>query len=422
MVIRIKAVLIALGLGFMVANCAPAPSLSTNTEAASLEIRQSPAEQRTEDVLDPTRSFEETREETRTTDPLPTGDDIAEATRSEEENVVDPTRLPPETDEVEQSTATPLDVVDKIDANLERLAALEIFEVGQLIVDIPEEAYNCYGPCPGFENAEADAIAESAQHLADLADLAECAAAWATSEDACDATTIDANLKALDALGIVEVGQLLVAEPVVTGNCYAIPCQPEIAAAEALTCERAGMLANIVDFALESFEVEVETPETLPELSDVEAQALENIDANLERLDALEVFEVGELIIDVPAGAYNCYGPCPGFETAEADAEVESALRLAAMADAAEASVIDWTIPNMCESEVIEANLEALEALDIVDVGDLLVAEPVASAHCYDGNPPAEGGVCPKDISDAEAETCHRARRLASIVADTEEI
>ena len=41
-------------------------------------------------------------------------------------------------------------------------------------------------------------------------------------------------------------------------------------------------------------------------------------------------------------------------------------------------------------SEVIEANLEALEALDIVDVGDLLAVEPVASAHCYDGNPPAE--------------------------------
>ena len=73
-------------------------------------------------------------------------------------------------------------------------AALEIFEVGQMLADIPDEAYNCYGPCPGFETAEADAMAEAAEDLAELVEIAERSMQKAIDDGTCDMSTVDANL------------------------------------------------------------------------------------------------------------------------------------------------------------------------------------------------------------------------------------
>jgi hypothetical protein len=135
-----------------------------------------------------------------------------------------------------------------VDENLARLKALNVVEVGQLIVDLPAEATACYGPCPGSEPAIAGAKAKAALRLAELADTAERAPAKPAT-DSCAQPTIDANLAALQALRIVSVSGLIVTQPNNNGNCYDLPCPEDFAAAKAATCERAGKLAGIVEAA-----------------------------------------------------------------------------------------------------------------------------------------------------------------------------
>jgi hypothetical protein len=140
------------------------------------------------------------------------------------------------------------EAVANIDKNLERLRSLEVVGVGELIVKLPEEATNCYGPCPGFEDVIADAEKDAAERLQSLATVAE-AAVKTPAQDACAAASIDANLAALRGLEVVEVEGLLKAEPKNNPNCYNLPCQEDIDAAQAITCERAGKLASIADAA-----------------------------------------------------------------------------------------------------------------------------------------------------------------------------
>jgi hypothetical protein len=143
------------------------------------------------------------------------------------------------------------DALAAVDENLARLAALDVFMVGDLVVQLPEEAFACYGvPCPGTEEAVAEAQAEAELHAAErlawFAGAAETAAAEAASGYFCDKETIDAHVAALDALEIVEVLGLVVEQPQNNPNCYNLPCQEDIAAAEAITQERAQQLTNIV--------------------------------------------------------------------------------------------------------------------------------------------------------------------------------
>ena len=142
-----------------------------------------------------------------------------------------------------------------------------------------------------------------------------------------------------------------------------------------------------------------------------------------------EVFEVFEMIADIPEEAHNCYGPCPGFETAEADAIAEAAMRLSDLADAAEAAAQETTMGGLvptesevCSDEAIDANLEALEALGIVEVGDLLVVEAEYSPHCYAGNNPSDTEPCGEDAYQAAHDTCYRAAKLAHIAEVAEEL
>ncbi len=131
---------------------------------------------------------------------------------------------------------------------------------------------------------------------------------------------------------------------------------------------------------------------------------------SLARLRALEVFTVGEMTVQRPEEAYNCYGPCPGAEAVIARAERAAVVRLDAFTRAAEAAAAATTPPaGACEPAAIDANLAALRALHVLEVGDLLRAEPVYSGHCY--------GVCPADAEAARRQTCARAERLAAIAA-----
>lgn len=141
----------------------------------------------------------------------------------------------------------PQSAVAKVDENLARLQALEVVSVGNLVLDVPEEAMNCYGPCPGWEDEIAAARAASAVRLDHMVQVAEPAAATPeTNGNACEQASIDANVAVLRGLGIVDIGGLVVAQPANNPNCYNLPCQEDEAAARELTCERAAKLDAIV--------------------------------------------------------------------------------------------------------------------------------------------------------------------------------
>lgn len=135
-----------------------------------------------------------------------------------------------------------------VDENLVRLRSLTVFTVGELIVNLPAEASNCYGPCPGSAPAIAKAKDDAAARLDKLVDIAE-SAVKAPVADACAQATIDQNIAALKALQIVDVQGLILEHAKVSGQCYAVPCPADIEAAKAITCERAGKLASIVNAA-----------------------------------------------------------------------------------------------------------------------------------------------------------------------------
>jgi len=145
------------------------------------------------------------------------------------------------------------------------------------------------------------------------------------------------------------------------------------------------------------------------------AEALAAIDENLSRLRDLAIFEVGDLIVQLPAEATNCYGaPCPGSEPAILAARTEAAVRLENLADAAETAVDSAFVAYECLSRV-DANLEALRQLSIVEVGTFIQSEPQNNPYCY--NLP-----CTSDVEAANADNEARATELESIALAAEQL
>jgi hypothetical protein len=129
--------------------------------------------------------------------------------------------------------------------NLARLKALQVFDVGALLVDAPEGAFSCYGPCPDYKDAIAKAQQAADARLGRLVTVAEKAAKQPAPAGACDTSAINANVAALEALRIVHVAGLLVEAPKTSPSCYNQPCPGAEDAARVITCTRAGKLANI---------------------------------------------------------------------------------------------------------------------------------------------------------------------------------
>ena len=153
--------------------------------------------------------------------------------------------LPPEV----TAPTTPTAAAVHVDENLAHLRALQVFEVGALVVESPREAFSCYGPCPGAEAAVAHARETAAERLARFTAAAEAAAAHppeTPAPGACERQAIDANLAALRALRVVEVGALVTVQPRNDQQCYGIPCPAEVQAAAQATCAHAAALAGLV--------------------------------------------------------------------------------------------------------------------------------------------------------------------------------
>jgi len=130
------------------------------------------------------------------------------------------------------------------------LHGLEVVQVGDVILDLPEEAICAYGwsPCAGFEEDVADALRAVGPRLETLAHFAQLAVDEGPEarEDSCAETAIEDNLDQLSDLEIVIVGDLMVEEP--ERNCpYSVPCDEDIALAEQITCERAEALDRMIE-------------------------------------------------------------------------------------------------------------------------------------------------------------------------------
>ncbi len=112
--------------------------------------------------------------------------------------------------------------------------------------------------------------------------------------------------------------------------------------------------------------------------TDPEAPA--HVRENLARLQALDVFTVGQLVVEPSAAPIACTGLCPGAEAAVNAAQTRQAIRLAELADAAEKAAAS-PLPDACAEAAVAANLEALSALRIVGVSGLVVTPPAGSSQ-----------------------------------------
>jgi hypothetical protein len=142
------------------------------------------------------------------------------------------------------------------------------------------------------------------------------------------------------------------------------------------------------------------------------------IHADIEVLHNLQIVEVGDVLLDLPGEAVCAYNwtPCPGFDDEIDDALREVGPRLDALVHFAQLAAAEAVTPDAdtCTDAVILENLEALENLEILAIGDLLVEEP--ERNCPYSMP------CEEDIVTAEQITCERADTLDRIALVTQEL
>lgn len=308
---------------------------------------------------------------------------------------------PPVTDDPEGAVA-------RIDDNLERLQALELFEVGELMVMSPTAGGSCYGiPCPDEVEAVRAQLAEDLERLAALGENLK------PGSESCDpaltADDAEAHLETLRNLHVVGVGNFLEVAPANNPMCYNLPCQEDIAQAEAANCEKVGRLGELATSAAAEFDVDAVKPPS---------GAIADVDENIRYLKALDVVEVGELLVGASVEVETCY-VCPP-ETVEQD-ELMAATRLQGLRDIAEAQIADYRLADLeanadCDLSDYDADVAALAALKIIEVGALIEREPAAEGLCY------FGACSDANYAEAHAMACRRAEALRTLVPLTWEL
>ena len=133
--------------------------------------------------------------------------------------------------------------------DLDRLRALDVFEVGTLLVALPREATACYNlPCAGWEDRVAAEVARQMPRLDRLTQLAAGVDYPAPTDAAPTATELAADLQALRDLQIVQIGDLVVSVPQADGSCYGI-CPEAKQAADAANLRRAVLVHRLAGAA-----------------------------------------------------------------------------------------------------------------------------------------------------------------------------
>lgn len=145
--------------------------------------------------------------------------------------------------------ATSAELEAQIETDLASLRSLEAFEVGRLVMHLPEQATACYGlPCNDQDRALWDSERQAqGERLHDLVARALPAASHVAGT-APDEATVSAALESLRSLEIVEVGALVQTTPANSPECYNLPCPADRAAADAANA-RAEAVVVAIDVA-----------------------------------------------------------------------------------------------------------------------------------------------------------------------------
>jgi hypothetical protein len=129
-----------------------------------------------------------------------------------------------------------------IEADMQRLAELSAVSVDGLVVHTSEGGACYVYPCQAAQSGsplEADYQRQEARLLA----LDALAASVAGARDTlAPATDTNADLAALRALQIVQLGGLVTVPQPTTGNCYSLPCADDIARVQVENQRRAAVL------------------------------------------------------------------------------------------------------------------------------------------------------------------------------------
>lgn len=137
--------------------------------------------------------------------------------------------------------------------SLDRLRSLELFDVGGVVMNLPDNARSCYGvPCPGDsagQTAFDQELVRQERRLTSFVSVAErCNSGHCyvfTPETASEA------IDALNALQIVTVNALVTTEPKSNPNCYNLPCPQDVEAARAENRRRETLAFTIAGYAKE---------------------------------------------------------------------------------------------------------------------------------------------------------------------------
>jgi hypothetical protein len=134
-----------------------------------------------------------------------------------------------------------------------------------------------------------------------------------------------------------------------------------------------------------------------------DAQVDASIEDSLTRINALQLFSVEGLVLNLPAQARECYNlPCPNDAASWAAYHAERARQAPRLAKLAEQAEI-CNSGNCYISTPTSADeaVQALNALQIVTIGELIQTQPANNPECY--NLP-----CPSDTAAAEIENNRR--------------
>lgn len=138
-----------------------------------------------------------------------------------------------------------------------------------------------------------------------------------------------------------------------------------------------------------------------PTVSD-RAKLTADVQQSLDRLDALQLFTVDRLVLKLPVNTADCYGVCPSENASSAhDAELaRQAARLAKLVD--QAAACNSGNCYIYTPDSAEEAVQAINALEIIQVRSLVVTQPQNNPSCYDLP-------CESDIQAANRENKRRA-------------
>jgi hypothetical protein len=158
----------------------------------------------------------------------------------------EPVTVPPTAEQ--PSSATDRAALEQsVQESLDRLRALDLFTVDRMVMTLPANAGQCYGPCPGEEEAYQTELARQAKRLSAFVDQAQ-----QCNSGNCYLFTPESGaqaLSALNALEIVQVSSLVTAAPKNNASCYNLPCAQDIEAARVENQRREVIAFTIANYS-----------------------------------------------------------------------------------------------------------------------------------------------------------------------------